>query len=772
MRIKSIYIISLFVPTFLCCGHGMDIDTLNNGENVIENTALKIVVDAQGTKGRPGEVSELYFKKYSATSNLAKNLYGGVQAGEYFPVPGTVRKINEETLLFNSDYLRKGGDQLPLATEITYKLEGNCLNVRFEFTSNGEVELPKGLEADFDLTNYDDLQGFTNGAPDFSYVFDASGDGKSGGSYFLNQRLIAKGEPGSITFVVRNPFESNVKVADTAGPGGHFALVFFDHEEPQLKLPGPDYHSVLPAGYTFHREVEIYYDGNIGDDTPTDPSAAVYFSPHREGADGTIMFLWDEIPSPPQPGPDEWDIAYSSEDDATYLSEAIRTLEENPEVKYIWLITPDFLGWKNYEDYYVDDVPDPTWANYHSTARILDWAPDEWKTWVKQIEDSAPLYEWMSRVALGNHGYHHTTSLDDVHGHEFIFYDDERDTALYDMVIHDITGSGLDNDRSTHCVRFPGFKYTYSTLRSIAAHGLKFLCDGKRYETHHFSHYVFPEGEVWGINTSWWSDYRPDWPPENGRPFSFIQYTMDRKKPSLFGGHFRMTWRSDYPESGDRFDGFLNRIGTEYPDARWEFPQDFVPFIEETCALKNYSVQIGTGEENGATDYVFSFEGAVSLGETVVFEDSSYFGVNGVWVDGQSVPLNEGDGYSYIILPTLSDGTHAVKFTSEPLGNFDYQPDFIEAYAFPNPANRTVTFIAEFDEPLGNLEIRVYNINGEVIWKADRFGFDVATYSYETVWDLTAANGATVASGVYLCIWTAELSGIEKSKVIKLAVVK
>lgn len=771
MRIKGIYIISLFVPAFLCSGLGADVDAFNNGGNVIENTALKIVVDAEGNKGRPGEVSELYFKKYSATINLAENIYGGVQAGEYFPAPGTVRKINEKTLQFNSVYLRKGGDQLPLATEITYKLEGNCLNVRFEFTSDGEVELPKGLEADFDLTRHDDLQGFTNGAPDFSYVFDASGDGKSGGSYFLNQRLIARGESGSITFVIRNPFESNVRVADTAGPGGHFTFVFFDHEEPQLKLPGPDYHSVLPAGYTFHREVEIYYDGDIGDDTPTDPSAAVYFSPHREGADGTIMFMWDELPSPSAPGPDDWETAYSPDDDAVYLSHAVRTVVENPEIKYIWLITADGISWVNADDYYIDPVPDPTWANYHSTARILDWAPGDWKTWVKQIENSDPSYEWMSRVALGNHGYHHQKSLDELNEHEFVLYDFERDEALYDMIVHDISGSGLDNDKSTYCVRFPGVKYTYATVRTIAAHGLKFLCDGIRYETHHFSHYVFPEGELWGANTSWWSDYKPDW-PDHGRPFSYIRYTVDRKKPTLFGGHLAGTWLPEYPESIERYDVILDRIGTEYPDVRWEFPQDFVPFVEETCALKNYSVQIGTGEESGSTDYVFSFNGPVSLGETVIFEDSSYFGVNGVWVDGQSVPLNEGDGYSYVILPPLSEGTHTVRYTAKPGDGFDYRPKFLGAYAFPNPADSSVSFRAVLDEPLNRLEFKIYNVVGELVWKTDDFDIDYTTYTYDAFWDLSANTGRKVASGVYICVWTAELSGLTASEVFKLAVLK
>jgi len=772
MRTKVIYVIPLLAAAVFCASLGADVATLGGGENIIENTALKIVVDADGSKGRPGEVSELYFKKFSTSINLAENIYGGVQAGEYIPAPGTVQKIDEKTLRFNSGYLLKGGDQLPLATKITYGLDGNCLNVRFDFTANGEVELANGLEADIDLTRYDDLRGFTNGARDFLYEFDASGGGKSGGSYFLNQRLIASGEPGSITFVVRNPFESNVTVADTSGPGGYFTYVFFDHEEPLYNLPGPDYHSVLPAGYTCNSELEIYYDGNLGDDTPIDPNTMVFFSPHREGADGTIIFLWDELPAPNQPGPGEWDIAYSSEDESVYLSQAIRTLEENPEIKYVWLVTPDLIGWKNYMDYYVDPVPDPTWANYHSTARIVDWAPEEWKTWVRQIENDDPRYPWMARVVLGNHGYHHSPSIEDYHNHEFIFFDEERDNALYEMVLNDISRVGLDNGESTYCVRFPGFKYTYSTLRAVGKNGLKFICDGKRYETHHFAHYVFPVGEVWGINTSWWSDYKYDWPPEYGRPFSFIQYTLDRKKPTLFGGHLAGTWLPEHPESIDRFDGFLERIATEYPDARWEFPQDFVPFVEETCALEGYSAQIGTGDKNGTADYIFSFNGTVSLGETLIFEDSSYFGVSRVLVDGQSVQLNEGDGYSYVILPALSDGAHTIRYTTEPGDGFDYVPKFLDAYAFPNPAGNSVSFRAVFDEPLHKLELKVYNVAGELIWKTDDFDIDSATHVYEAFWDLSANDGWKVASGVYICVWTAELSGLTASEVIKLAIVK
>ncbi|UCE27590.1 MAG: hypothetical protein JSW52_02230 [Candidatus Coatesbacteria bacterium] len=762
---------SLFVSVTFYSSLSEGVSAPNGAENVIENSALKIIVDADGSEGRPGEVSELYFKKFSATTNLAEKIYGGVQAGEYIPAPGTLQKIDDKTLRFNSNYLLKNGDQLPLATVITYRLEGNCLNVRFDFTANGEVELPNGLEADFDLTSYDGLRGFTNGARDFLYEFDASGGGKSGGNYFLNQRLVSRGEPGSVTFVVRNPFESNVRVADTSGSGGYFTFVFFDHEEPILNLPGPDYHSVLPAGYTFHREVEIRYEGDIGDDTPTDPRTAVYFSPHREGADGTIMFLWDELPSPPQPRLDEWNFVYASNDNDTPLAEAVRTLEEHPAVKYVWLITTDYIGHKNYQDYYVDDVPDPTWANYHSTARILDWAPSEWKVWAKKIEDNDPSYEWMSRVALGNHGYHHTTSLEDLSGHEFIFYDEERDTALYNMITQDMNGSGLDNSKSTYCVRFPGLKYTYSTLRSITAHGLKFLCDGKRYETHHFSHYVFPEGEVWGINTSWWSDYKHDW-PDGGRPFSFIQYTLDRKKPTLFGGHFLGTWLTEYPESVERFDNFLDRIETEYPDAVWELPQDFVPFVEEMCALEDYSAQIGCGNGKGVTDYTFSFTGAVSSGETIIFEDSSYFDVDRVWVDGQSVRLNEGEGYSYVILPALPDGTHSVRYRIEPGEGFDYVPKFLDAYAFPNPANSSVSFRAVFDEPLHRLRIEVYNVAGELIWKTDNFDIDPATYTYDVFWDLSANNAGKIANGVYICVWTAELSGLTASDVFKLAVVK
>jgi hypothetical protein len=385
----------------------------------------------------------------------------------------------------------------------------------------------------------------------------------------------------------------------------------------------------------------------------------------------------------------------------------------------------------------------------------------------------------MSRVTLGNHNYHHSTGIKNFFGHECIYYSPERDNALFSAVANDIAAIGLDNDKSTMCTRFAGFKYTQSAIEALIANGIKFFCDGKRYKNdihprnYHYSHYVTPIGELRGIATSWWSDYRHDWPPDYGRPYSLIQYTLDRSKPTMLGGHLTQTWRPEYePGCTERFEEFLTRIESDYPMAEWEFPQDFQPFIEEIDDYNHIIVsQIQLFEED-SFECRFSFEGAASSGETLIFEDGTDYELRYAYVNDTEVLVSRRAGYYFIILPNLPFGNHIVRlFNDESLKEQD-PLSFTKVYSYPNPTDGPVTLKAIFTEPVGDINVKICTITGDVVYETEDFDFNPYDYSYESFWRLNNKRGGEVANGVYLCLWTATRGSQEFKAVHKIAVLK
>ncbi len=787
--------ISLFVLA-VATANSADFGSLSGEGAVIDTNDFYVVIDDDGSSGRPGEIETLYYKPYSTTINLAEGIYGGLQAGNFIPSPGTVQKDASYRLRFTSDTFKHGGEELPLATELNVSVGQNVLTFVYEMTTTGEVELDEGLEADFFLFDCHTLSGYTNGALDFSSGLSSSASEQE--RYYMNQRFSALGGWGSQNISIRNPFHSRVLVTDTAGMGGYFTVMFYEAKEPLYALPGPNYHSTLPAGYTFTRKIEFYFDSTTYGNKPIPIQPAVYFSPHRYGADGTIMFMWDELPAPTAPGPDEWDFAYTEDDNAPFIAPAIKTLNDHTKIQYVWLITPDLIGWKNVGDAYYEGTGDPddpaNWVYWHSTARISEYAPQEWKNWVKDIEIDNPAYPWMARVKLGNHGYHHSTDRyfpegldggkddeddDDIFGHEFIFYNYERDDRLINSIFNDSSEIGLNNSISTMCVRWPGFKHTQSTIEAAINHGYSFACAGKSMrdeptsEMYYFADYLSPNGEIFGISTTWWSDYIPDW-PDHGRPFSFIQYTLDRKKPTLFGGHFTGTWREgEHNEASTaRFDEFLTRIDDDYPMAQWEFPQDYQPFIKEMDNFDHIIVSQTKLIGDDKFECRLSFEGEVTAGETVIFEDGTDYELRYAYVDDTEVTVARRFGYYFIVLPNLSYGEHTIRLFNDESLKEQQVPAFNKVYSYPNPTDGPVIFKGLLSEPAGEMNLKIYTVAGDLVYETDDFDFNPYDYSYETSWRLVNKRGGEVASGVYICLWTAEYGSTEIKAISKMAVIK
>jgi len=73
MRHVLIYLFILTATTV----YGAELGLLSNEDNVIDTNEFYIVLDNDGSSGRPGEIETLYYKPYSTTINLAEGIYGG-----------------------------------------------------------------------------------------------------------------------------------------------------------------------------------------------------------------------------------------------------------------------------------------------------------------------------------------------------------------------------------------------------------------------------------------------------------------------------------------------------------------------------------------------------------------------------------------------------------------------------------------------------------------------------------------------------------------------
>jgi hypothetical protein len=118
-----------------------------------------------------------------------------------------------------------------------------------------------------------------------------------------------------------------------------------------------------------------------------------------------------------------------------------------------------------------------------------------------------------------------------------------------------------------------------------------------------------------------------------------------------------------------------------------------------------------------------------------------------------------------------NSSTAIINFTVVP----DLAPDFVELNATPNPVHHgeTVTFMLAHDRPQSEITVTIelFDFQGRILWSnTENAVGEGAVYTY--TWDVTAAGGQPIPTGVYL--YRAKISapgGSEQTKTRKIVII-
>ena len=117
-----------------------------------------------------------------------------------------------------------------------------------------------------------------------------------------------------------------------------------------------------------------------------------------------------------------------------------------------------------------------------------------------------------------------------------------------------------------------------------------------------------------------------------------------------------------------------------------------------------------------------------------------------------------------------NSSTATINFTVVP----DLAPDFVELNATPNPVHsgETVTFMLTHDRPQSEITVTIelFDFQGRILWSNTENAVSNGTV-YTYTWDVTAAGGQPIPTGVYL--YRAKISaagGSEQTKTRKIVI--
>ncbi|GHT18408.1 peptidase C25 [Bacteroidia bacterium] len=125
-------------------------------------------------------------------------------------------------------------------------------------------------------------------------------------------------------------------------------------------------------------------------------------------------------------------------------------------------------------------------------------------------------------------------------------------------------------------------------------------------------------------------------------------------------------------------------------------------------------------------------------------------------------PLDDLGGTVGFSIPTLAAGRHELAFRAWDILNnstadslrFTVEkgqaPELYTLVAYPNPARENTTFRIEHNRPESvlNVEMRVYDLTGRLVWSHSESG--TTQHSYPVEWDLSTNAGRKAPAGIYL----------------------
>jgi len=630
--------------------------------------------------------------------------FGGVQCGPYVTEDGTVVLVSDSEALFSSPGLINYSTsmELPVETSIDYRLNGRGLEMTFTIRATALREIPYPLEVDFSVGAFDEAIFGNQAGTDRTVVYDGThGNLRISGDQVVRLERIDGLLQG--TFVFPNPMNAILATNDDPGVDSYLSLRFLDTEPPRENCAGPMLHSTVPPDWT----MKVYTRLSLSPDF-----VPAYISAHPNSLERSGSWIFDDVPFR-HDADSTWAFSETSSGPEYCSAELIQLLEDHPSLVMNWVVLADAILAPNCDSMWAEPGYEDSWSHWHSTWRICTRAPPDFLQWLRNIDQQA--YPWAERVTLGSHGYHHTPSPDSAWDpfHEFITYQPEEHMERFRVIRQDFEAMGLDTTRR-RAIRFPGHRTSLSGLYAIIRYGYDFYCNGVRwYETmggepfldQYMSHYVTPDGSIWGSNTVWWGDYEAQY------PMDYISTVLQRGKHALLGAHPSLMWEWGAPYAYARIDSICTSMEEDYPHFGWLLPEAYGEFMEETSHI------FVSGIEDSQSQIAVSFQGQTSCGETMVVELPMTAQVQQVYIDGIPAAWTMHGPRLFAGINGLSFGDHTlvVDLQGETTGREPAGGGTATDLVVPSPFTGALQVCCSGLDAFQEVPVRVFDLAGRMV---------------------------------------------------------
>ncbi len=670
------------------------------------------------------------------------NDFFALRAGDYFPSSGEVVILDTNKIkIFSPQFTNSSATPLNLSTEIEMTLVENHLFLKYRFEALDTVKFPEGLDLTSKIPTFESFKTYNHTGEVYSFS-DTDTLKKSPLSVF--PILEFRNLYSTLWVISRNPY------------WGLWNLNHISHsKEWTLKSEllrkinswtGPASYSILGPGDVLECSYELVL-GNASEEIQTALECPLaYFSPFPNGNEQIVMMMFDNIPFevPKKPGsPPTWFVPKSGQDTTTPISHCmVRLLEDHPRMKQGWLILLNYVR----DSSWVENPEETRWWRVNGKYRnVLYHSTEEYRAWLRNIENANLIYGYEDQARLGSHGLHHTPSDSEPDyptpdslgpGWEFEHNDSIGAESTFVRIEKMYDSLGLTN-KSLRFIRPPGFKTCASLTSSLLRHGFKvsdysFVRAKSKVNTFVCPVYS-PSNRLWLLSSTWSGDT-----PDN---YDSVKILLQKGKYVLTAGHPWAWFDGGSDTAYDKINKVFTAMETDFPHLDYLFPDEYGDFMDELRDIHNisysYSKYIGL---------VFSFNGKLSRDETLVIEfDPDKYKINGnLWMDGVKLQSYEIRGKRiFIILPHSNNDSHVV---TVPILKTGVTSTIDGLECIPNITNNQTEILFSAD-PGQTVNLTIYNIAGQVVRQVPLSVIYSNNVSY--TWDTKDNLNRPMPGGVY-----------------------
>jgi hypothetical protein len=709
-----------------------------DGTWTLENSYGQVVVSVSTADGF-GSIVRLFDKRRTYEAIGKSGVLFAIEFGQFRPATqGTKIALRVDTLVLTSPFfVSPEGTKLDLETVFKITLTGNRIFVAYDFIAHGTVDVPAALNLSYRTVLWDSLTSYSqNGIAENAYL-----PVLPPGRFVIthqDQIVEFKDAAERLYFIYPNPAYA-FTMCQRIGDQNQFVWTILYAGGPYVKpvqsSGGTKIHSVLPAQAVVSRAVEIIFGSDY---LPALDGICAYFSSLPNGYEQAIAMMFDNLPvdeavdSSAFIVPDVTDTLVK-----TYGRDMGRLLLAHPRMKSGWLLLPDYIR----SESEIANSAETRWWRVHSKKRrMLTRASKEYIQWLCDLERHVIRRGYENQVRLGSHGYHHDPPFEyEVGGPnspswEFEYYDPVGHDSTFAVIKEDLEAMGL-TQKSMRFIRFPGIKYTQSTIEALIKYGF-ILYDKEVYSPiyDHPSTCVLhsPDGRIWGITSTWVGD-RPD-------SYRWMSTVLKKGKLLLTAGHPAAWFKTEsrYQE----IDHAFRSAEKDFPHLGYLFPDEYGEFMDELYDIRNITSFYSTSHFCEVR-----FDGTAAHGETMIVEfDTTQYHFDGeILVDGNIISAYEiRNNRIFIILPSLTAGAHrlTIPLLVKPLS---FPKSGIKCV--PNPLTNTgdILFIAD---PTQACALVIYNTVGQIVRQIPVELKNSNRGHYR--WDTTDTTGKVVPAGVYI----------------------